>query len=329
MTTVRWGILSTAKIGLNAVIPAMQRGRLCDMAAIASRDGAKAAEAARNAGIPRSYGSYEELLADKDIQAIYNPLPNHLHVPWTIKCLEAGKHVLCEKPIGVTLDETIQLLETMKRFPKLKVMEAFMYRFHPQWDLIRSHINKRTIGDISWMQSSFTYHNVNPDDIRNKLEYGGGGLLDIGCYCISVSRFLFGAEPKRVFGEIESDPETGVDLLTSGILDFGGRRATFTCSTRLQRFQRAELFGTEGKIEIDTPYNPPGDLRPLITIRKGTDRQELQAEAIDQYTLQGDAFSRAILNDTPVPTPIDDALANMKVIDGIFRSARGRQWIDL
>lgn len=329
MSKVRWGILSTAKIGLNAVIPAMQRGGHSEIMAIASRNGDKARAAAKNLGIPASYGSYEELLEDNAIQAVYIPLPNHLHVPWTIKCLEAGKHVLCEKPIGVNRQEAEQLLAATSRFPQLKVMEAFMYRFHPQWKVVLAELDKKTIGDVKWIQSSFTYNNTNPADIRNQAECGGGGLLDIGCYCISSARFLFKTEPTRVFAVVEFDPTTGIDRLTSGILEFPNGRSTFTCSTQLERFQRVEVFGSLGKIEIESPFNPMPDTPPGVAVRKGSERMELKVEAANHYTIQGDRFSMSILENAPVPTPLSDALATMKVIDAIFQSARDGGWVTL
>jgi predicted dehydrogenase len=329
MAKVRWGILSTAKIGIDRVIPGMQGGRYSEITAIASRDAEKARKAAQRLGIPKAYGSYEELLADKEVQAIYNPLPNHLHIPLTLKALEAGKHVLCEKPIGMNLQEIKSLQEHLKNYRGLKVMEAFMYRFHPQWEKIRKIVKDGTIGEMRHVHSIFTYHNVNPADIRNQANIGGGGLLDIGCYCISFSRFLFEREPRRVCGSIELDPTFKTDRLASGILEFEHGTASFSCATQAAPSQRAEIIGSRGRIEIQFPFTPPLERSTWIVVHGGSERNEVEFEPCDQYTLQGDAFSRAILEDKPVPTPLEDAVGNMSVIDAISRSSQAGAWISL
>ena len=329
MAKVRWGILSTARIGIDKVVPGMQKGKYSEIAAIASRDGEKARAASQRLGIPKAYGSYDDLLADKEIQAIYNPLPNHLHVPLTLKALKAGKHVLCEKPLGVNLREVKNLQKNLKNYPRLMVMEAFMYRFHPQWKKIRAMIDDGTIGKMSHLHSVFTYHNVNPADIRNQADAGGGGLLDIGCYCISMSRFLFGSDPRRVCGSVEIDPRFKTDRLASGILVFEHGTASFSCATQLAPSQRAEIFGNSGRIEIQFPFTPPLDQSTRVVVHKGSEKTEIEFEACDQYTLQGESFSQAILNGTPAPKPLEDALANMKVIDGIIGSSRKRAWVRL
>jgi predicted dehydrogenase len=244
MNKVRWGVLSTAKIGVAKVIPAMQAGEHCEIVAISSRDPEKAQAAAEQLGIPNAYGSYEELLAAPEVDAVYNPLPNHLHVPWSIKALEAGKHVLCEKPIAMTAAEAQELVDAAQAHPHLKVMEAFMYRHHPQWQLARQLVADGKIGELRTIQSFFSYYNVDPHNIRNIADIGGGGLMDIGCYCISYSRFIFGSEPQRVLGSVEFDPQLKTDRLASGVLDFGHGTATFTCSTQLTSYQRVNIFGT-------------------------------------------------------------------------------------
>jgi predicted dehydrogenase len=326
MSKVSWGVLSTARIGVEKVIPAMQSGKYSEISAIASRDLGRANKAAKKLGIPRAYGSYEELLADHEVAAVYIPLPNHLHVEWTIKSLEAGKHVLVEKSLGVNLKEVRSLGERIKRFSGLKVMEAFMYRFHPQWKKVRELIDKR-IGELRWIHSTFSYYNVNPKDIRNQADIGGGGLLDIGCYCISGSRFLFKSEPRRVCASIEYDPKMRIDRLASAVLEFGNGIATFSCSTQLTNHQRAEVFGTRGKIEIEYPFTPPQHTPTKLIHREGESTREFAFEGCDQYTLQGDAFSRAILKDLPVPTPIEDGIANMRVIERIVESSRKGSWV--
>jgi len=320
MKLVKWGILSTAKIGVEHLIPAIQAGETGTVLAIASRDIRKAKDVADRLNIPVSYGSYEELLEDDTIDAIYNPLPNHLHVPWTIKAMEAGKHVLCEKPIALDSSEAELLLEKTREFPDLKIMEAFMYRFHPQWKEVRSLISKGEIGALESIHAVFTYYNDDPENIRNWPHMGGGGLMDIGCYCISVSRFLYDKEPDRVFGELDIDPGYGVDRKASGILSFGDKSATFTCSTKIESSQKVVVYGSKGIIEVDTPFNPQGDKGAKLHLLKNGKHRTVETEAVDQYRLQVDALNDSILNNREVPTPLEDAVANMKVIDAIFKS---------
>ncbi|MBP85556.1 MAG: NAD-binding protein [Planctomycetaceae bacterium] len=327
MSQVRWGIISTAKIGTEKVIPAMQKAEQCDIVAISSRSLESAKAAAEQLGIPKAYGSYEELLADPDIDAIYNPLPNHLHVSWSIKALEAGKHVLCEKPIGLSAAEGEQLVAAGKQHPNLKLMEAFMYRHHPQWQRARQIVRAGGIGKLRTIQAAFTYFNDDGENIRNMADIGGGGLMDIGCYPISLSRFIFKAEPTRVFGIAEFDPRFKTDRLASAILDFGeAGTSTFTCSTQLAPYQRVNIFGDEGRVEIEIPFNAPPDRPCKMWHQRGSEIEEITFDICDQYGIQGDLFSRAILNDTPVPTPIEDAVGNMKVVEGIFRSSDSGAW---
>jgi predicted dehydrogenase len=327
MEKVRWGVLGTARIGTAKVIPAMQRGKACQVDAIASRDLVRAQSAAAALHIPRVHGSYEDLLADPEIDAVYNPLPNHLHVPWSIKALQAGKHVLCEKPIGLSSAEAQTLVDEAKRRPRLKVMEGFMYRFHPQWRLANQLVGEGKIGELRTIHSFFSYSNLDPNNIRNMAELGGGGLMDIGCYNISLSRFVFGREPQRVCGIVEFDPKFKTDRLASAILDFGIGTSTFTCSTQLAPYQRVNIFGTEGRIEIEIPFNTPSDRVTKLWHQRGARIEEIVLDPCDQYTLQGDAFSLTILNDTPVSTPIEDAAANMRAIEAILVSAKSGRWI--
>jgi predicted dehydrogenase len=329
MSKVRWGTLSTAKIGIEKVIPAMQLGKYCEITAIASRNLDNAQAAAMQLGIPKAYGSYEELLADPEVDAIYNPLPNHLHVPWSIKALEAGKHVLCEKPIGLTAAEGQQLLDVAKKHPELKVMEAFMYRHHPQWQRAKQLVAEGNIGELHTIQTFFSYYNLDPNNIRNMADIGGGGLMDIGCYCISLSRFIFDAEPQRVCGVVEYDPRFRTDRLASGMLDFGDGTSTFTCATQLVPYQRVNIFGTEGRVEIEIPFNAPPDRPCKMWHQQGDEIQEIVLDICDQYTIQGDLFSQAVLNDTQVPTPLEDAVANMKVIEAIIQSDMSGTWVGL
>ena len=326
--TVRWGILSTAKIGTEKVIPAMQQGELSEITAIASRDADRARAAADALGIPKSYGSYEELLADPDIDAIYNPLPNHLHVSLSIQAMEAGKHVLCEKPIGLTSGEGQQLVDAGAAHPELKLMEAFMYRHHPQWQRARQIVADGGVGELRTIQTAFAYFNDDGENIRNIADIGGGGMMDIGCYAISVARFIFDAEPDRVVGIVEYDETFGTDRLASAMLDFGRGTGTFSCSTQLTPYQRVNIFGTTGRVEIEIPFNAPPDRPCLMWHETGDGIEEIEFPVCDQYTIQGELMSQAILDDTPVPTPIADAVANMKVIEAVFESGRTGGWVN-
>ena len=321
MRRIRWGILSTAKIGIRKVIPAMQKGTYSEILALASRSAERARKAADNLGIPKVYGSYESLLADSDIDAVYIPLPNHLHVPYSVKTLEAGKHVLCEKPIALTHSDAEHLISVSRRFPNLKIMEAFMYRFHPQWHQAQSWVSEGRIGTLTTIHSFFSYHNDDPANIRNQLKTGGGGLMDIGCYSISLSRYLFGAEPDQVTGMIDRDPHFGTDRLFSGIMRFGKCLSTFTCSTQLTAYQRVHIFGTNGRIEIEIPFNAPNDRETRIWLSTESGTEEKCFPVCDQYTIQGDLFSLSILRDEAVPTPLDDAAANMRIIEALNQSA--------
>jgi predicted dehydrogenase len=326
---VNWGVLSTAKIGTQKVLPAMQGGSVARVAAVASRDLSKAQEAARSLRIPRAYGSYEELLQDDGIQAVYNPLPNHLHVPWTIKCMEAGKHVLCEKPIALTVEDARKLIEARDR-AGVKVGEAFMVKTHPQWLRTLELIRSGEIGELRAIHGVFSYFNTDPNNIRNILDVGGGGIWDIGCYPVTTSRMVFGEEPRRVVSLIERDPEMKIDRLASVIMDFPSGHATFTSSTQLVGYQRMTFFGTKRRIEIEIPFNAPPD-RPCRILMDGDllgpEQPEIEEiPTCDQYTIQGDEFSRAILGEREVPVPLEDALRNTAVLTAIFRSEKSGSW---
>ena len=326
MSKVRWGVLGVAKIATVKVIPAMRQCQHAEVAGIASRSLDRAQRAAQELGLPKAYGSYDSLLADPDIDAVYIPLPNHLHVPWSIKCLEAGKHVLCEKPVGLTSTEAQELAAAGKRHPRQKLMEAFMYRGHPQWVMAKRLVDEGKLGPLKTVQSFFSYFNRNPADVRNQADVGGGGLMDIGCYPISLSRWLFGGEPQRVFAQIEYDPEFKTDRLASAVMDFGSGSATFTCSTQLAPYQRVQIFGAEGRVEIEIPFNAPPDKPCRIWLQTKAGVEEIMLPVCDQYAIQGDLFSQAVLNDTPAPTSIEDAVANMQVIEAMFRSGASGCW---
>ena len=327
---LRWGVLSTADIGLKKVLPGMQKGQFTTIAAIASRDLARAQQAAAALGIPKAYGSYEELLADPDIDAVYIPLPNQLHVPWTIKAAEAGKHVLCEKPLGLSAAEAETLLAVRSR-TGVKIGEAFMIRSSPQWFRLRQLLNEGRIGELRSITGFFSYFNVNPANIRNRADIGGGALMDIGCYLVHASRYAFSQEPTRVIACIDRDPQMHTDRLTSAILDFPGGQSIFTCSTQLVPYQRIHFLGTRGRIEIEIPVNAPHDRPTRLFIDdtgdvSGSGIATETFPACNQYTLQGDAFSKAVLEDTQVPVSVEDSIANMAVIDAIFNSAISGKW---
>lgn len=327
MKKVRWGILSTAKIGVEKVIPAMQQSAYCDIVAIASRNIEQAKTVAAKLNIGKAYGSYEALLNDADIDAVYIPLPNDMHVPWTIKAIAAGKHVLCEKPIALSAAQAAELLEATKQHPNIKVMEAFMYRFHPQWAHAKQLINDGVIGELKSIQSHFSYYNVDPNNIRNKKNMGGGGLMDIGCYCISISRYIFDKEPESVMATIEYDAKTQTDIYASGILNFTTGTSSFTCSTQMVPYQRVNILGTTARIEIEIPFNAPPDKPTRMWLHTKNNIEATSFDGVDQYTLQGSLFSLAILNNTDVPTPLQDAVNNMKVIDAVFKSEEQGVWV--
>jgi predicted dehydrogenase len=327
---LRWGVLSTADIGTRKVIPALQQGQYSSVDAIASRDLTKAQEAATALGIPTAYGSYEQLLADPNIDAIYNPLPNQLHVPWTAKAAEAGKHVLCEKPFSMTVAEAESLLEVRRR-TGVKIGEAFMIRSFPQWLRLRELLDLGRIGELHSVTGFFSYFNADPKNIRNRAECGGGALMDIGCYLIHAARYGFGDEPKRVVACIERDPQLQTDRLTSAILEFPAGHAIFTCSTQLVRYQRVHFLGDRGRIEIEIPFNAPIDRPTRIFIDDGGGifGENISTETFptaNQYIMQADDFSKAVLENAEVPVPLEDAIKNMSVITAIFRSGESGTW---
>jgi predicted dehydrogenase len=321
---LRWGIVSTANIGVRKVIPATQKAERCEVVAIASRDGERAAQTAAELGIPRAHEGYEALLADPDVDAVYIPLPNSEHAEWTIAAARAGKHVLCEKPLAMTAAEAEEMVRACATEGVL-LMEAFMYRLHPSWVSVRELVASGRIGRLRAVQSWFSYFNDDPRNIRNVPKLGGGALYDIGCYCINLSRMLFGAEPTAIEASVTRD-ETGTDVLTSAILAFGAGVATFTCSTRAEPDQRAHIYGTEGRISIGIPFNIPPDRPTEIVVTAGgdppvsPDSETLTFAAANQYTIQAERFADAVLDDHPLPIPPEDAIGNLRVIEAIFRT---------
>jgi predicted dehydrogenase len=327
---VKWGVLGAASIAVRKVIPGMQTGEWSEVMAIASRDLAKGEAAAQKLRIAKVYGSYEELLADPRIEAVYVPLPNHLHVPWSIKAAEAGKHVLCEKPLSLSVAEAKTLLAVRDR-TGVKMGEAFMVKTHPQWLRTRGLIRSGRIGELKAITGVFSYFNRDAGNVRNVVEWGGGGIMDIGCYPIVTSRFIFGEEPTRVVALLERDPEFKTDRLASAILDFPSGQATFVCSTQMVPYQRMQFLGTKGRIEIEIPFNAPPDRATRIFLDDGKDvfGNGITTEAFpvcDQYAIQGDTFSRAVRGEGEVPMPIEDSIKNMAVIEALFRAGESGKW---
>jgi predicted dehydrogenase len=326
MRKVRWGILSTARIAVDKVIPGMLGAGRCEVVAIASRDGERAATAASKLGIPRAHGSYRDLIDDPEIEAVYNPLPNHLHAEWTLRAAEAGKHVLCEKPMAMSSSQAREMVDGCAR-AGVKLMEAFMYRLHPEWVRVRELIAAGRLGDLTAIQTFFSYRNLDPADIRNIPEFGGGALMDIGCYPINLSRMLFGAEPDRVGATVRRDPRFGTDILTSAVMTFGDRHSTFTVGTQSEPDQRVHLIGTEGRLVVEIPFNiPPDRATRLVYVSGGDPPVDPNTDVVtippaDQYGVQGDLFSGAILEDGTVPIPPPDAVGNMRVIEAVLASA--------
>ena len=329
MKKVVWGVLSTASIGMQKVLPAMQQSAWCDIRAIASRSLETARTAADKLGIERAYGSYEELLADPEIEAIYNPLPNHLHVPMTLAAARAGKHVLCEKPIAIDANQAAELRELAGQ---VHIMEAFMVRFHPQWLRARELVRAGELGEVRSIQTYFSYFNRDPGNVRNQLGIGGGALYDIGCYPVATARFIFGAEPQRAIAVFDRDPEFQTDRNVSGLLDFGaGRRLDFTVSTQSAPHQRVHIVGSKKRLEIEIPFNAPPMASTRIFVDEGTALGDASAVAetfapCDQYMLQGEVFSRAVRGEISLPYGIEDAICNMQTIDALFRSEKSGCW---
>lgn len=333
MEPVKFGIISTAKIGTEKVISAMQKSAGVEIRGIASRNLDTAKAAAEKLGIPKAYGSYEEMLADPEIEAVYNPLPNHLHVPLSLAAAEAGKHVLCEKPVAFNAEEAKKLVEARDKYGVI-IAEAFMVRYHPQWIKARELVRSGAIGELRAIQGSFSYMNRDPSDVRNQVETGGGALYDIGCYTILTSRYIFGEEPKRVVSMVERDPDFRTDRLTSALMDFPSGQALFVCSTQLVPYQRMQIFGTKGRIEVQIPFNALLDEPCVIFTDDGsglgdTSAQKITFETANQYTLQGEAFARAVRGVAPLEFPIEDAVKNMAVIDAVFRSGETGGWVDV
>ena len=329
--SIRWGILGAARIAARCVLPAFKSTRHAHAVAIAARDRQRASAMAAQFGIARSYGSYADLLADRSIEAVYIPLPNDQHFPWTVRALEAGKHVLCEKPIALNSDQAQAIGEASRRCNR-HIAEAYMIRFHPQWQRARALVGSERLGEVHAVHSWFSYDNPPGENLRNSLIHGGGGLYDIGGYALVAARWLFASPPERVIGLFERDPIHGVDRFTSALAAFpSGRQLVFGVSTALPRAQSVVVYGTRGRLTIETPFNPAADRPTRLLIDDCQDLYGcgLEVESVpaaDQYALQLDAFSEAIAQGRAPPFGIDDAIANARALDALFRSERTGSW---
>lgn len=327
---LRWGVLGVSKFAMTKLLPGMLASPLHEIRAIASRDRAKAEGALERLRATRAYGRYEDLLADSEIDAIYNPLPNHLHVDWSIQAAAAGKHVLCEKPLGMNAAEVERLIAARDKYG-VKIMEAFMVRMHPQWLRVQEILRSGELGPVRGFVGGFCYNNVDPANIRNVAEAGGGAMYDIGCYCVITARLAFAEEPRRVVCTAERDPNFGTDRLASAILEFPSGQAIFTVSTQAVPFQRTQILGTKGRIEVEIPVNSPPDrpTRIFVDLGGALDRSGIRTEefaTVDQYTIQGDEFAKAVWGEREIPVSLEDSLANMKVLDALLRSAGSGMW---
>ncbi len=323
---LRIGVLSTADIARRKVVPGFRRARRCRVTAIASRDPDLARSVARELDIPNAHGSYQALLDDPEVDAVYIPLPNHLHPEWTIAAARAGKHVLCEKPLALVADDA-ERMTVACREAGVVLMEAFMYRLHPSWQAARRMVADGRIGRLIAVQSWFSYCNEDPANIRNIVAAGGGALYDIGCYCVNLARMLFEGEPSRVQASIRRDRVTGTDVVTSAILDFPGGTATFTCSTRAEDDQRVDIYGTRGRLSIGIPFNIPPDRPTEVHFVAGGNPpvaphiETFTFPVADPYAVELEYFAAAVLDGTPVPLPPEDSIANLRLIERIFAAA--------
>lgn len=327
---LRWGVLGTARIAAHKVIPALQQATYCRVEALASRNREQARLWAEKLSIPRAYGSYEQLLEDSAVDVVYNPLPNHLHVPWTERAARAGKHVLCEKPLARSTREAATLLAVRDQ-TGVYIQEAFMVRTHPQWRKVRELVARGSLGRLVAIQGVFSYYNRDPRNVRNVPEFGGGGLLDIGCYLVNLTRFVTGKEPNRVIAGADLDPEFRVDRLVSAILDYGDFHSSFVCSTQMTAHQRMEFIGEQARVMVEIPFNAPNDRPCCLLLSRGDlfggDLEVIELPTCDQYTIQGDEFARAILTGSPAPIPLEDSLRNMAVLDALKTSWERGEWV--
>ena len=328
MDKVRFGVLGVSGHFIKRIVVPMMKSETAQVYGIASRNLEKAQQTAERYSIPMAYGSYEALLEDPAIDAVFIPLPNHMHRDWIFKCIDAGKHVLCEKPLTMNAAETMEVMDHAKG-KGLNVMEAFMIRFHPKWQKAKSVIDNGYIGKVTHIHSVFSYNNQDPANIRNIREYGGGSLLDIGCYAINTARFILGRTPSRVISLIDEHPEYGTDMTTSAILDFDGPRSLFTVSTATFPQQEVKIFGTEGTVTVTIPFNDISEIKGRILFENREAVKQIKFEPTNQYKLMFEAFANNIRGGLPAPISLEDSLANMRTIDAVFKSAETGAWVDV
>jgi predicted dehydrogenase len=325
MKPVKWGVLGVSNHFVKRVLLPLEASPLVDLYALASRGAERAEVAARRYGIKAAYGSYKELLADPEVEAVYIPLPNHLHGEYIRLAAEAGKHILCEKPLALNAGEAAESIACAEA-GGVRLMEAFMYRFHPQWVRAYELVRCGEIGALQFIHTSFSYHLTDPENIRARLETGGGALRDIGCYAVSAARYLSEKEPLRVVSLNVRDAKGGTDILSSGMLDFGSCRSLFTTATRSFPAQRVDIHGSGGSMTVQLPFNTYPDVPAVLTVRTSVGVRDILCGPADQYALQFEAFSRALREGAPVPTPPQDAVRNQAVLDALFRSEETGGW---
>lgn len=328
MKKMKFGVLGVSGHFLKRIVFPLMESETVEIYAIASRNIKRAQETAEKYGIPKFYGSYEELLDDPEIDAIFNPLPNHMHKEWIFKSADAKKHMLCEKPLTLDTEETNEVIEYIKD-SGIKLMEAFMIRFHPKWQKAKALIDNGYIGKVRHIQTVFSYNNQDPSNIRNIKEVGGGALLDIGCYAINTARYILGKAPKRVISMIDEHPEFGTDMTTSAILDYGDAVSLFTVSTSAFPQQQVKIFGTEGTLTVTIPFNDISEVPGKLLFENNSASMEIEVEPVNQYRLMFEAYAKSIVDDTEVPLPLSDSLLNMKTIDAVFKSAKTGEWVNI
>jgi predicted dehydrogenase len=326
----RWGVLSTAKIGRDLVIPAIVEATGNVLSAIASRDLAKARALADHFGAPHAFGSYDELLASDTVDAVYIPLPTSQHLEWAGRAAEAGKHVLVEKPLALKADDIAALIKLRDKH-KVLVSEAFMITYHPQWLKARELIASGAIGTLKHVQAAFTYYNVDPNNMRNIPELGGGALPDIGVYPTVSTRFATGKEPLRVQADVERDAKFGTDIYSSVRADFGDFELSFYLSTQLANRQLIVFHGDKGFIEIRSPWNAGLYEHHKVELhnQKHTDATVFRFPGANQYRLQVETFSRAAQGSGDTVFSLEDSIRNQKLIDAVFRAGEAGGWVEV
>lgn len=327
---VTWGIIGTASIARRRFVPGIKQAKKAELAAVASRNLLKAEEFSSEFEIPKAYGSYEELLSDPDIQAVYIPLPNHLHCEWVIKAAKAGKHVLCEKPLGTDPKECRKMIDACNKAGVL-LMEGFMYRLHPRTIVMKELLDSGKIGDVKTIVAVSTHLRPTDGDVRFSGEKGSGVLMDVGVYCVNAARYLFGMEPSAVYGTASFMADTGVDTSFSAMMEFpGGRVSLFDCSYDTSYRQYLEVGGTQGALYSDRPFVPGDGPKTLDFTRQGSmDTEKVRVRGVDQFRAEIDAFSEAIIKGLPSPLDPEDAVKNIQVVQALMKSAQTGKKVEL